>query len=446
MIRHVRMTKAEVQVPKDTHRAGNLTRRTLLGGILAGGYGALTGCGKRGQAEGGASGALRFWNGFTGPDGKTMEQLIARFQRENPDVSVRMQIIPWAQYYDKLTLSLGFDQAPDLFICQAHRLAEFAHYQALRPLDDLQKGPRGLPNADFTPLPWQAAHFEGRLYGLPLDCYPMGLYYNRKLFREAGIVDGSGQARPPRTLDEFLDAARRLTRDIDRDGRPDQWGFAITNRETNWYATAKQHGGGTLTPDLRHAALNQPPSVAAMEQLRGFVTRERIAPSPEGLDAWRGFRLGRLAMVLEGIYMLNDLQKTEGLDYGGAPTPQFGPEPATWGGSHMLCMPASIPQRRAENVWRLVRYLSDNSLDWAEGGQTPVRRSLQATDRFRRMEVQSQFAMQLPYVQYDPPSPRYSEIGPFIAAAVEAGLLGMQTPKRALDEAAGRINRVLSRP
>jgi multiple sugar transport system substrate-binding protein len=432
----------EETLPSRTTSSPLLTRRSLVGGALAGVGLALSGCARRRSPDR----PLAFWNGFTGPDGKTMEQLVARFQRENPDVRVTMQIIPWAQYYDKLTLSLGFDQAPDLFICQAHRLAEYAHYQAFRPLDDLQKGTGGIADSDFLPMPWQAAHFEGRLYGIPLDCYPMGLYYNRKLFREAGVVDRSGQAKPPHTLEEFVDAARRLTKDTDGDGRPDQWGFAITNRDTNWYAATRQHGGDTLTPDLRHAALNQPPGIAAMDQLRGFVTRERIAPNPEGLDAWRGFRLGRLAMVLEGIYMLNDLKKTEGLDYGGAPIPAFGPQPATWGGSHMLCMPARQLEERAAKAWRLVRYLSDNSLDWADGGQTPVRRSLQETDRFRKMEVQAQFARQLPYVRYDPPSPRYSEVGPFITAAVEAGLLGMQPAQRALDEAAGRINRVLSRP
>src|SRR5262249_48887284 len=51
---------------------------------------------------------IRFWNGFTGPDGKTMEALVYQFQEANPDVRVRMQIIPWGTYYDKLTLSLAY--------------------------------------------------------------------------------------------------------------------------------------------------------------------------------------------------------------------------------------------------------------------------------------------------------------------------------------------------
>src|SRR5216684_2975026 len=68
---------------------------------------------------------LDFWNGFTGPDGKTMEKMVHRFQERNPDISVRTQIIPWGTYYDKLTLSLAYGGAPDLFVVHAARLPEF---------------------------------------------------------------------------------------------------------------------------------------------------------------------------------------------------------------------------------------------------------------------------------------------------------------------------------
>ena len=54
---------------------------------------------------------IKFWNGFTGPDGKTMEAMVESFQKENPDVRVQMQIIPWATYYDKVTLALAYGSA-----------------------------------------------------------------------------------------------------------------------------------------------------------------------------------------------------------------------------------------------------------------------------------------------------------------------------------------------
>ncbi len=403
-------------------------------------------CGRRGTVEAGSVDrvtVINYWNGFTGPDGKTMEAMVRQFERDNPDVHVKMQLIPWAQYYEKLTLGIAFKQAPDLFICHANRLPEFARYGIFKRLDTLIGRLDGLNERDFLPLAWQAANYEGRLYGIPLDCHPLGLYYNRKLFREAGIVDEHGEARPPTTWAEFLSAAHKLTRRVNGE---QQWGFVFTWQHSNWYMFVTQNGGSLLTPDLKHADLNSPAAIAATEQMRGLIVREHVAPSPEGIDAWRGFRQGRAAMALEGIYMLGDLKKSEGLDYAGAPVPQFGPVRVTWAGSHILCLPASGAGPRASAAWRLARYLSDHSLDWAAGGQIPARISLLNSARFRSMPVQSAFARQLSYVRYEPPSARATEIAPFIDDAIESALLGIQTPKEALDEAASRINRVLSRP
>src|SRR5438445_9197669 len=145
----------------------------LLGLLFVGGCSRVTTANASGITE------IKFWNGFTGPDGKTMERMVRQFQKENPDVRVRMQIIPWAQYYGKLTLGLAFHEGPDVFVCHGNHLAEFARYGVFKPLETLQRGTAGLPAADFLPKPWEAAHYCGVLYGIPLDCHPLGLYFNR---------------------------------------------------------------------------------------------------------------------------------------------------------------------------------------------------------------------------------------------------------------------------
>jgi len=392
-----------------------------------------------------ASAEIRFWNGFTGPDGATMEKIVQQFERET-GIRVKMQIIPWSTYYDKLLLSLAYGGAPDVFICHANRIAEFARYGVFRPLDDLIEADKGFNSSDFLPNIWKAGQYAGKQVGLPLDCHPQGLYYNLKLFREAGIVDAQGNPKPPETWEEFLDAARRLTKDKDRDGRPDQWGFAFTWLRTNWITFISQHGGSILSPDLKRAALADPPAVRATQQMCDIITRYGVAPKPEGFDSWMGFRQGRVAMAIEGIYMLSSVEEQRGLEYAGAPVPSFGPKRAVWGGSHMLCMPKNLSPQRAQLVWRFMRYLSDHSLDWAEGGQIPVRRSLLNQPRFRQMRVQYAFAQQLPYVVFEPASHKSTEIMPFYDAAIEAALLGIKSPQDALNEAARRIQQVLDRP
>ena len=142
---------------------------------------------------------IDFWNGFTGPDGKTMEKMVRQFQAENRDIQVRMQIIPWGTYYDKLTLSLAYGGAPEVFIMHAARLPEFAAFDTLQPLDPLfATAEPPLTPQKFATVPWQASFYKGRQLALPLDVHPIGLYYNTQLFKDAGIVDANGQAKPPR--------------------------------------------------------------------------------------------------------------------------------------------------------------------------------------------------------------------------------------------------------
>jgi multiple sugar transport system substrate-binding protein len=408
----------------------------------------LAGCARtNGERAGGtAQTTLRFWNGFTGPDGKTMEKIVRQFQVDNPDVAVRMQIIPWGTYYDKLTLSLAYGGAPDVFVMHAARLPEFASFGTLRPLADHYAEEPRLRAADFAPVPWRATFYGGQQFALPLDVHPIGLYCNTRLFKAAGIVDAAGNPKAPHTWDEFLADAKKMTRDTDGDGRPDEWGFVYTLQRSNMLTFFAQFGASILTPDMKAAAMDSPQAIQAAERMRDLIYTYHVAPKPEGVDAWLAFRQGKVGMAMEGIYMLTSLEEEKGLEFFGAPAPQFGPRPGCWGGSHLLCQPAGIQAAQSAAAWRLMRYLSDHSLTWAKGGQTPARRALLRSPEFAAMPVQAQFARQLPYVQYEPLSPRGNSLFQFADPAIEAVLLDLQTPEVAMRDASRRINQLLRRP
>jgi multiple sugar transport system substrate-binding protein len=373
--------------------------------------------------------------------------LVKRFQRENPDVSVTMQIIPWGTYYDKVTLSLAFGGAPDLFVIHASRIPEFAAYDALRPVADLIAGDaKPLTAQDFARAPWEASFYNGKQYALPLDVHPIGLYYNRDLLQKAGY------SKPPTNWDEFLEIAKATTADTDKDGATDQWGFVVTNQRMNFLTFAPQFNGGILSPDLKRSAMTEPGALESAKRLHDLIYVHKVAPRPEGVDAWLAFRQGKAAMALEGIYMMTGLQEQKGLNWAGAPVPQFGPTPACWGGTHTLCLPNDTDPRQKRDpnqskaAWRLTRYLSDNSLAWAEGGQVPARLDIAQSPEFQALPTQAAFARQLPYVQYEPLTPRASSVWPFADPAIEAVLLQLSTPERAFADASRRINQVLERP
>jgi multiple sugar transport system substrate-binding protein len=85
------------------------------------------------------------------------------------------------------------------------------------------------------------------------------------------------------------------------------------------------------------------------------------------------FKQGNVGMTFHGPWWISDLQK---LDFVGfAPLPTIGDQPATWGGSHQLGLTTDDPTTQAAAaVW--IKWLSDNSMEWAKAGQVPARQSV----------------------------------------------------------------------
>jgi len=395
----------------------------------------IAGC----QDRPGPSGTVEisFWNGFSGPDGATMEEIVKDFNRENPRIRVKMEIIPWATYYDKVTLGLAFGGAPDVFVLHANRVPEFASHGALARQDDLIRRSK-IDEGDFVPQVWKAGLWDEGRYALPLDVHPLGLYYNVDLFRKAGITS------PPRTLDEFIATARKPTRTDERGEK--QWGFAFTWLHSNGLTFLNQFGSGLLTDDLKRSAMDTPETKQALNLMLRLIEVEKVCPRPEGSDAWLGFQTGRVAMAMEGIYMKSGLDNQKDLNYAAAPVPQFGPVKAVWAGSHCLAMPAKQDSKRRQAAWQFIRYLSDHSIKWAKGGQIPVRKSILASKEFKDMPIQREFAKQLDYVRYEPFSVRFNQISVFGDAAIEAVVNRVESASKALRTASRRINRVLDQP
>jgi multiple sugar transport system substrate-binding protein len=388
---------------------------------------------------------IRFWNGFTGPDGRAMLAMVKRFNAENPDIQVIMQRMDWGTYYNKLFVAATWGRAPEVFVAHTDELPRFQSAALLAPLDDLMAEDPAWNPDDFDPRVWDSVAFDGRHYALPLDVHMLGLYYNRKLFRDAGLVDAEGNPTPPATREQFVAQLRRFRQMAEAPDALLSWGFVITWYRTNGYTLMLQNGGRFFTEDGTRCVLNNRENREALQFLVDLIHTEGLVPSPSAFDSWIGFRQGKVAMAFEGVYMLGDLRNQPDLDFAAAPAPVLGDHPAVWAASHNLCTsPGLDPEERAA-ARRFLAWLSDNSLDWAEAGQVPVRRSLRDSDRFRAMEVQQAFARQLDVIQYGPQIEFAGEFWREFDLAVELALRGTLTPEQALSDAERRINEVIAR-
>jgi multiple sugar transport system substrate-binding protein len=282
------------------------------------------------------------------------------------------------------------------------------------------------------PTQWKAGVVDGNRYSIPLDCHPLGLYYNARLFREAGI------SHPPTNEQEFEADARRLT-----NPKQNRWGFVVTDFHLLGSTLFDQYGGGLMSPDLKRSDLDDPASLQAVSRMIGWVKDGRICPKPDPGGSWGEFQTGRAGMAIQGIWMIDSVAHQEGLEVAAAPVPQFGPHAGVWASSHCLCMPAKLPEERQVAAFTFIKYLSDHSLEWAKAGQVPIRKSILNSKEFKSLPIQREFAKQLPDVVYEPFSVSVNQCASFADTAVEAAVQGVEPPQEALQRAARRVNRVL---
>jgi len=388
---------------------------------------------------------IRFWNGYTGPDGRMMLRMVTRFNAENQDVKVIMQRMDWATFYNKLFVAGMSDRAPEVFIVHNDALERFIYAGFIQPLDEFIEGENGIDLNDFESKALDVVTRERKHYAIPLDIYAVGLYYNKDLFVKAGIIDKKGEALPPTTRDEFLSAAQKMTLDTDGDGINDQWGFVFTIPRHNIFTIMKQFGGEFFTEDRKRAIFDNPQNIAALQFALDLIQKYKVAPKPQNIDSWIGFRQGKVGMAIEGIYMLADLQRQQDLDFSGAPIPLLGKQPAVWAGSSNFCITTGMKKKKQQAAWRFIKFFSDNSLDWAASGQIPSRKSLRNTEEFRKMDVQYQFSKQVPYVAFQPHVPFVFEFASEFDVALEKALVGSASPKEALQTAVSNVNKVIER-
>lgn len=379
---------------------------------------------------------LSFWNGFTGPDGTTMLKIIRKFNEQNPDIEVTMQRMDWATYYNKLMVAAVDGRGPQIFVIHASTLPRMERAGFLDDLKDIYEG-QSVPQSDFDPYVFSQVEFGGKVVALPLDVHPQGIFGNADALKSVGFD------RLPETKAEFVKLASELRKDKDGDGRPDDWGFALTMWRNNFMSLIPQFDGRYMD-EKGNAALNCPENIKALDFL-GSLGKRNLVPPPENGLGWTGFRQKRVAMVWEGVYMLGDLKFLEGMNYVGGPIPTIGNHPGTLADSHTLCIRKGLKPEVRAAAEKFITFLSNDSIEWADAGQVPARKSVRGTKEFAAMKLQSAFAKQVPYVMYPPRTPILFELTLEIDLAVEKVMRGRASAAEALNVANANVQKVIDR-
>ncbi len=175
----------------------------------------LAGCSRSDVAPRNSGGrvVVDYWEKWSGSEGEAMRGIIADFNRSQDRIEVRFLTISPIDV--KLLLAASAGNPPDIAGLWSFNIPDFAEKGALTPLDGAV-AKAGLGPDHYVPVFWELCRHRGFTWGLPTTPGCVALYYNKRLFREAGL----DPERPPATLAELDRMGRRLTVvEVERNGR-----------------------------------------------------------------------------------------------------------------------------------------------------------------------------------------------------------------------------------
>lgn len=207
-----------------------------------------------------------------------------------------------ADYYTKLQTTLAGSTGPDLFWLSQEYVAGYADLGAILDISDMLEAD-DTPAADlsdyFEPI-LKTAQYDGRTYGLPWISQPVMLYYNVKMFADAGIDP------PDESWDwaRFKEVAAELT-----DADAGVYGTSF-NSWPPIHMFIWQAGGETITPELDACPIDTPEAIEGAQFYADIIYKPEYA-APESAIAEQGFgemmKAGKIGMFYGGA--------TDDLDY-----------------------------------------------------------------------------------------------------------------------------------
>jgi multiple sugar transport system substrate-binding protein len=403
---------------------------------------AAAGCNRKPAADGDAPVTITFWHFWRQA---YMEPLIAAFEAAHPGIQVEDEQLTWQAGQEKIQAAIAAGNAPNLCELGSTWLPRFAAAGALADLTPVADSLRGELGH------WEAATRDGRVYGLPWVVGTRALFWNKSLFRAAGL----DTTRGPETWDELLHAATRLS------SLPGVKGFGLNAGERyvlfkKFMPFAWGNGGEILTADMTRSAFDSPANAEALD----FYVRlaeHSLIEKQDVID--RAFMEGKVGMMLSGAWNLKVFgEEAPGLAFGvdliPRPAADQGRHASFAGGEYLVTFARSRPREQGPNsipeaaAIALARFLvrRDNAVALCRDVRSvqPAAFGAEADPYYRDHPQDRVFLEQLKTAVAPPPHPRWGEIEEVLDREIEAALYRRKTAAVAVKDAGAGIDALLT--
>jgi len=297
------------------------------------------------------SGPIAFWSNHPGQSTAVERELIGRFEREFPGLSVKLINAgkDYAEVAYKFNAALIGTDVPDVVVLSDVWWFHFALSGVIAPLDDLF-GQAGVAPSDYVDTMLADYLFDGRHYALPYARSTPLFYYNKELWSRVGLPD-----RGPDSWQEFDQWGPELQRVVGAGNWAHGWGNADVLPWT--YQGPDWTFGGAYSRQW-DLTFTDPATIAAGDFLRNSIHGKGYAAI--ATDVANQFATGILASTMSTTGDLAGVTRTARFDFGVAPLPTGpGVTPGCPTGGSGLAIPARLSPERKLNALKLIAFLTN---------------------------------------------------------------------------------------
>ncbi|MFA5336325.1 MAG: sugar ABC transporter substrate-binding protein [Candidatus Omnitrophota bacterium] len=278
------------------------------------------------------------------------------WQKSHPDIQVKLEHIPFGSYVSKILTEIAGRAAPDIIASEVNMFVSFADKDVFLDLNPYVQKDSAFNLGDFFPEVVDRYTVNGKVLSIPRDTAPMAcIYYNKKLFDEAGL--------PYPTDDwdwnDLLEKAKKLTK-ADKDGKVTQYGFY-----SDMWPNFVLSNGGKMVDNVKKPTkclLGSKESQEGLQFLVDLSQKYKVSPTSntfrnQGLGVIQMFMMQRVAMFHSGIWETPIVKKVKDFDWDVAMFPK-GPNGirkfATGGTGYGILKSTKYP----DEAWEVLKALS----------------------------------------------------------------------------------------
>ena len=254
---------------------------------------------------------IEYWQYIYDSRVAAMDQLIVKFEAANPDIKVKQVTFPYADYQTRVVAAHMAGNGPDVLQMFYGWTDSFVKGGVLQPLPR-DTFPADKIESEFFPIV-KAMKRGDDYYGLPTAVRSLALFYNKTLFKEAGIEN------PPATLDELVADAIKLTKKDDG-GNYTTVGMTIemAGQDHQWWreVLVRQFGGQPYSDDNATVTYNSDAGIAATQWYTDLSSKHQVGTAGFMDEGQAAFRAGRAGMTIDGTFRLGSFREIKDFEWG----------------------------------------------------------------------------------------------------------------------------------